>query len=145
MATRWQVYLAKLGTPVGGDHDGTEYSENHYLIYDTEVLDSDYTDKDEYIIYNPVLTREANQAGSFECDIPPTNSGYDKFDTFMLNVSGLLQTYISIYRDGEPIWQGRITEINIDFDKNKHIYAEGDMALYNDFQVKVNWADYIEH
>lgn len=145
MAVRWQVYLASLGTPVGSDHDGTEYLETHNLIYDTEVLDSDYTDKDEYIIYNPVLTREANQAGSFECDIPPTNSGYDKFDTFILNVSGLLKTYISIYRDGEPIWQGRITEINIDFDKNKHIYAEGDMALYNDFQVKVNWADYVEY
>lgn len=145
MAVRWQVYLAKLGTPVGGDHDGTEYLEEHTLIYDTSFLNSEYTDKDEYIIYDPVLTREANQAGLFECNIPPYNNGYDSFSTYGENVSGILDTYVSVYRDGDPIWQGRITEITIDFNKNKHIYAEGDMALYNDFQVRVDWSKYITY
>ena len=143
MATRWQVYVAKLGTPVGSDHDGTEYLEQRTLIYDTSFFNSEYTDKDKYIIYDPVLTREANQAGSFECDIPSYNNGYDSFSTYGENVSGILDTYVCVYRDEDPIWQGRITEIAIDFDKNKHIYAEGDMALYNDFQVKINWDNYV--
>ena len=142
MATRWRVYLADLGTPVGGDYDGSQYLETHTLIYDTNALNSNYSDKDEYIIYNPVLTREANEAGSFECDIPPYNNGYDAFDTYGQNVSGIYETFVSIFRDDDPIWQGRVTSIDIDFDRNKHIYAEGDMAIYNDFQIKVNWSDY---
>ena len=142
MATRWTVYLASLGTPVGGDHDGSEYLEQHSMIYDSSALDSEYSDKDNLIIYDPVLTREANEAGSFECDIPPYNTGYDEFDTYKDNVSGILKTYVAIYRDGNPYWQGRITEVTKDFNNNKHIYAEGDLALYNDFQCKITWADF---
>lgn len=141
MAVRWQVYLCELGTPVGGDHDGTEYLEQRHTIYDTKYLNS----TNELVIYDPVLTREGNQAGSFECDIPPFNACYDDFDSHRNNVSGILTTYITICRDEVAIWQGRITEISLDFDKNKHIYAEGDMALLNDFQVKINWSDYITY
>lgn len=144
MAVRWQVYLADVGTPEGSDYEGNEYVESRTLIYDSNALNlDDELYKDKYIIYNPVLTRQANEAGSFECDIPSFNHGYDRFETYGGNTSGIITTYISVWRDEECIWQGRVISIDIDFDLNKHIYAEGEMAFYNDFQIKINWSDYI--
>lgn len=96
------------------------------LIYDTAKLDDD-----SLILFDPVLIREANAAGSFEADIPVTNVCWN-------DLSLILGT-VEIERDGEIIWQGRITTIDVDFDLNKHIYAEGELAYLNDKWNFIDW------
>lgn len=96
------------------------------LIYDTTQIDDD-----SLLMFDPVLKRESNSAGSFEADIPITNVCWN-------NLSLILGT-IEIERDGEIIWQGRITTIEVDFDLNKHIYAEGELAYLNDRWNFIDW------
>lgn len=95
------------------------------LIYDTDNLD------DEHYLVEPILTREANEAGSFEADVPKTNICWGSLR--------LILGTIEIERDGEIIWQGRITQIDTNFELVKHIYCEGELAYLNDDTREIDW------
>src|SRR5699024_10910175 len=79
----------------------------------------------------PILTREANEAGSFEADVPKTNICWGSLR--------LILGTIEIERDGEIIWQGRITQIDNNFELVKHTYCEGELAYLNDDTREIDW------
>lgn len=119
----YQVYYGNIASSgSSGDYTWTYRT----LIYDTANFA-----ENRYIL-NAVLTREANEAGNFEADIPYGNVCYKDVDLYL--------SYIEVERDGEILWQGRVTSIKMDFDRNKHIYCEGELAYLNDIYVKVDWA-----
>lgn len=122
----YKVYYGKLTDgPIHDDGWGYMWV-NRTLIYDSSTPDDN-----DYLI-DPVLTREVNQAGSFEADVPKSHSCINNLELF----TGV----IDIERDGEVIWQGRIKTIETDFNLNKHIYCEGDLAYLNDVYVKIDWS-----
>lgn len=120
----YKVYYGRLTTP---DEDHNLYN----WISRTLVYDSANTMNDKTLMLNPVLTRKARESGSFEADIPPSNICYSSL-RIMLGV-------FEIERDSEILWQGRITQIDYDFQKNAHVYVEGDMAYLNDNHEQINW------
>ena len=109
------------------------YSDHYVWTSRTLIYDTGNPDNEHYLI-DPILTMNANEAGSFEADVPYTNICWDAF-VLMLGI-------IEVEEDGDIIWQGRITQINTDFELNKHIYCEGELSFLNDFVIEVNWDDY---
>lgn len=107
-------------------------SEDYYLwnkrtlIYQSGVAD------DSLLLLNPSLTMEANEAGNFEADVPFSNICWGDLQ--------LMLGTIEIEEDDEIIWQGRITQINDDFNLNKHIYCEGELAYLNDCMFRIDWS-----
>ena len=124
----YKVYYGYIDTC--GDTGYLDYYvwTSRTLIYDTANPD------DEHYLIDPVLTMNANEAGSFEADVPHTNVCWNDF-TLMLGI-------IEVEEDGDIIWQGRITQINTDFNLNRHIYCEGELSFLNDCAIAVNWDDY---
>lgn len=112
----------------------TEYLDHYVWTSRTLIYDTANADDNHYLI-DPVLTMAANEAGSFEADVPNSNVCWNSL-TLMLGI-------IEVEEDGDILWQGRITQINTDFDLNKHIYCEGELSFLNDCAIEVNWDDYI--
>lgn len=73
---------------------------------------------------NPKLTLEDNAAGTLSITLPPGNNGYDKVKR--------LTTDISVTRDGEEIWSGRVLDEHEDFDRCRTLTCEGALAFFND-------------
>lgn len=117
----YKVYYGRIG--FGSSYDSYDW-DTRQLIYDTESSSGDY-------LINPILTLEANEAGSFEADIPSSNSVWGSIRLFV----GMIE----ILEDDEILWQGRITQISQDFNLNKHIYCEGDLAFLNDLYHEIDW------
>lgn len=77
-----------------------------------------------YIISSPSVTKGTNKAGSFTFKIPPTNPLYGDLKK--------LKSIISIYKDGDIFWRGRILDERKDFNKIKEVTCEGELAFLND-------------
>lgn len=120
----YAVYYGELKSNGGSSYTWASKT----LMYSTNI---EFSNDMTYAIMDPVLIREANQAGSFECDVPYGNACYDSL-RYLLGV-------VSVEKNGKEIWQGRITSIDTDMDAYKHIYCEGDMSYLNDQWVKVDW------
>ncbi len=73
---------------------------------------------------NPKLILEDNGAGSLTITIPPTNTGYSTITR--------LTTDISVQKDGEELWSGRVLQEDKDFYNNRVLYCEGELAFFND-------------
>lgn len=119
------MYSVYYGTLKGSDDYYTWNKRT--LIYQTGTSD------DSLLLLNPVLNLEVNEAGNFEADVPNSNVCWDELQ--------LMLGTIEIEEDGEILWQGRITQINDDFDLNRHIYCEGELAYLNDCMFRINWDD----
>ena len=126
------AYKVYYGYLTSGGTGYTDYYNwtSRTLIYDT----ADVNDENSNYLLNSTLTMTANEAGSFEADVPKSNVCYDDLQ--------LMLGTIEIEEDGEIIWQGRITQIDTDFDLNKHIYCEGELAYLNDYVIEVKWEEY---
>ena len=75
-------------------------------------------------VLNPKLVLEDNGAGSLSMKLPPMNVGYSSIVRMI--------TDISVQKDGEEIWAGRVLSENKDFWNNRDLYCEGEMAFFND-------------
>lgn len=122
----YKVYYGSIGRDFG-DPDYEYHWESRKLMYDSSATEND----NDYLM-SPKLIREANAAGSFEADVPKSNSCWNDLK--------LILGIVEIERDGEIIWQGRITEIETSFDLTKHIYCEGELAYLNDDVVAIDWS-----
>ena len=101
-----------------------------YSIYaDDLCIYNDVLPTKELKLISPSLTMEENSAGSFSTKIPKDNPGYNSINR--------MTTEISIKRDGNIIWSGRITEENVDFYNQREIYCEGTLAYFNDSLCQV--------
>lgn len=80
-------------------------------------------------VLSPVLTREANKAGSLTFTIPLGNIAHSALSK--------LTTVVSVEQDGEEIWMGRVISTETDWWKNQKVTCEGDLAFLNDVGCRV--------
>lgn len=96
-----------------------------YEIYaDGVCIYSDISPLDELKVANPKLTLEDSSAGSLTMTLPPTNVGY--------NLIRRMTTDISVQKNGEEIWAGRVLSEDRDFWNNRILTCEGELAFLND-------------
>lgn len=96
-----------------------------YEIYADDVcIYNDISPLDELRIVNPKLTLEDSSAGSLTMTLPPTNVGY--------SLVRRMTTDISVLKDGEEIWAGRVLSEDGDFWNNRILTCEGELAFLND-------------
>ena len=96
-----------------------------YSIYADDVcIYSDVFAVDSMKVINPRLTLEDNGAGSLSVTLPPHNTGYASIVRMV--------TDISVQKDGEEIWAGRVLSESEDFYRNRILYCEGELAYFND-------------
>lgn len=96
-----------------------------YSIYaDGACIYSDVFALESMKVLNPKLVLEDNGAGSLSMKLPPMNVGYSSIVRMI--------TDISVQKDGEEIWAGRVLSENKDFWNNRDLYCEGEMAFFND-------------
>lgn len=96
-----------------------------YSIYaDGECIHSDIFACENRKALSPKLTLEDNSAGSLSIKLPPTNRGYRSIVRMI--------TDISVRKDGEEIWAGRVLSESKDFWNNRELYCEGELAFFND-------------
>lgn len=96
-----------------------------YSVYagNTCIYDDTSNDKSLRLIA-PTLELADSAAGSFKMTVPVTNAGY--------NLIERLKTYITVMKDGEEMWEGRVIDESIDFWKNRTLTCEGELAYLND-------------
>jgi phage minor structural protein len=91
---------------------------------------TDYACEPSQTLVSPKLTLEANAAGSLEFSVLPEQDGYD--NTYTRPRNG----YLIVLKDGEPIWDGRVTTRDMDWNNAKSIYAEGALSYLNDIMIQ---------
>lgn len=79
---------------------------------------------DELNLINPKLKLEVNKSGSFTFKMAACHPRYDDIR--------LMTSEITIYQNDEEIWRGRPIRIDEDFNKNKSVECEGELAYLND-------------
>jgi len=96
-----------------------------YTVYADDICI--YTDAyvdEKTTLYETKLTLEDNSAGQFDFSMPTTNVGYD--------ILQRVTSRITIYRESEEIWSGRIISESKDFWNNRIFTCEGELAFLND-------------
>lgn len=88
------------------------------LLYHPLLVD------DGYAIISATIDLELDKTGSATITIPVTNPMYN-------NISKML-SMVEIYDDDEQIFRGRVLHDDRDFDNNKELYCEGDLAFMID-------------
>ncbi|WP_278989917.1 phage tail spike protein [Segatella bryantii] len=91
---------------------------------------TDYACEPSQTLVSPKLTLEANSAGSLEFSVLPGQDGYNNIYTAPRN------GYLVVLKDGEPIWDGRVTTRDMDWNNSKSIYAEGALSYLNDIMIQ---------
>ena len=76
------------------------------------------------VLIEPKVTLEVNTAGTFTFKIPPGHPQYD------LPVKML--SCVQVFQDEIEIFNGRPTEVKIDFYNRKYISCEGQLAYLTD-------------
>lgn len=96
-----------------------------YTVYaDRALLYHPKMVNDGYAIYNPTLIIEDNKTGTFQFSMPITNVLYNSLKK--------MKTIITVYDDTELIFRGRILNDERDFNNNKLVYCEGELAFLLD-------------
>lgn len=87
----------------------------------TFMLSEPYSDNQ---VATPALREIVGKSGTLEFDINLLHPNYN--DVVMY------KTYISVERDGEEVWYGRVINISKDFYNTKTVICEGELGLLND-------------
>jgi hypothetical protein len=96
-----------------------------YSIYaDGACIYNDVFALNNMKVISPKLTLEDNAAGSLSITLPPQNIAYNSIVRMV--------TDISVRKDGEEIWAGRVLSESEDFYRNRVLYCEGELAFFND-------------
>ena len=84
--------------------------------------------QEQLAIVNPVITQEANKAGTFSFTIPPTHPKYSLIRKRL--------DLIEVYRDDELLFEGVCTEDGTDFFNQRKIDCEGSLTFLNDSTLR---------
>lgn len=95
------------------------------LLYDNEILFDPYSDN---IVTDAKLTAKYNNPDYFDFTVSSTNSLYDS----LKERSGLVE----LYYNGEKIFEGQITSIEMDLDGNKDVKCSGPLSYLSDTLVR---------
>lgn len=94
------------------------------IYYDDTLIYYDKTPIEELKLVDPVLSLEANTAGSLTFSMPTTNTGY----SLIQRMKGI----IKVTKNGYELWRGRVLAEDYDFQENKVITCEGELNFLND-------------
>lgn len=81
-----------------------------------------------YGVLSPKITFELNKAGSLQFVLPP--------DNVMYNGMKKLKSVITVEKDGEEIFRGRVLHDDRDFYNRKTVYCEGELSYLLDSVVR---------
>lgn len=95
------------------------YLDGQYLLYSTNISSLE--------IYDTKLTLETGKAGLFEFTVAPNHPEYGFFNELL--------SVITIYHDSEMVFRGRVFDTEIDVNRNKRVYCEGDLAYLHDSMI----------
>lgn len=95
---------------------------SYKVLCDNEILYADMAE--ELALVDPVVTLEANKAGSFTFTMPPRHPFYDKVN--------LRASTIDVYLGEELIFEGVPVQESTDFWNRKTIECDGELAFLND-------------
>ena len=84
---------------------------SYYVKLDDKTLYEPLLQSEGYVIISPSVTKAKNKAGSFTFKIPPTNPLYGSLKK--------LKSIISVYKDGNIFWKGRVLDERKNFNKIK--------------------------
>lgn len=122
-------------------------------VGDYRVCLHDDTVADQSVkLIDPSLELEKNTAGTFTFTLAPNNVGYNEHRVVTTMVDSIdssgnittktvvktvdlvarMQSTITIYRDGEEIWEGRVLSEERDWYNRRMITCEGELAYLND-------------
>lgn len=100
-----------------------------YRVYaNNKVLHHPHLFERGYILLDTVRIESSNVHGSFEFTMLPTHPEYDNLKK--------LVTWIYIYDDDKEVFRGRVLTDTIDFQNNKRVYCEGELAVFVDSVVR---------
>ena len=108
-----------------------------YTIYADDICIYDDTKSSDISLQlvSPKLVLADNTAGTFTVTIPPTNVGYEPIIR--------LRTTITILRDGEWLWEGRVLSEDRDFWNQRKITCEGVLAYLNDTHQEIGHYEHV--
>ena len=96
-----------------------------YQIYaDQTLIYDDESDDKSLRLVNPKLSLADSSAGTLTMTVPPGNAGYGTIVR--------MKTDITVMKDGEIFWQGRVLQENKDFWNQRALTCEGELAFFND-------------
>ena len=95
---------------------------SYKVLCDGEILCADMAE--DLALIDPVLTLEANKAGSFTFTMPPRHAFYDRVS--------LRQSTVQVYQGDELIFEGVPVQESTDFWNRKTIDCDGELAYLND-------------
>lgn len=91
---------------------------NNKVIHDPSQNDSGL------LVVGGVINKQVNCADSFTFTIYPDNVGYSDIE--------IMTTWLSVLKDGEVIFHGRVLAEKTGWNNEKEITCEGDLAILND-------------
>ena len=97
---------------------------SYYVKLDDKTLYEPLLQSEGYVIISPSVKKAKNKAGSFTFKIPPTNPLYGSLKK--------LKSIISVYKDDNIFWKGRVLDERKNFNKIKEVTCEGELAFLND-------------
>lgn len=95
------------------------YSDN-YLIYDSE--------NDNYQVGDPKLTQELNKVDDLKFTIYPNHVYYDRIQK--------LNSIITLFKDDELVFKGRVLNDDLDFNNAKSVTCEGSLGYLFDSLIR---------
>lgn len=95
---------------------------SYKVLCDGEILCADMAE--DLALIDPVLTLEANKAGSFTFTMPPRHAFYDRVQ--------LRQSTVQVYQGDDLIFEGVPVQESTDFWNRKTIDCDGELAYLND-------------
>ncbi len=87
-----------------------------------------HSEIDKYRLINVLLTMEVNTAGSLSFTILPDHPN--------LSALGKLKPVISVLKNGEVYWKGRIIEDTLAIDNSHKVYCEGKLKTLEDTIIR---------
>lgn len=99
----------------------TIYSDDN-LIYAPNLVD------DGYYVVEPKLDMELNLSSTFQFGLPVDAAGYDKVSK--------LKSIVKVYDGDRRIFRGRCMSDELNLEKQKDIYCEGELAFLQDSVVR---------
>lgn len=107
-----------------------------YTIYcDDTLIYTDQSHDLKYKLLDATLHLEDNAAGTLDLSLPKTNIGYSMIKKMV--------SHIVVYRNDEKIFGGRAITESYDFDMNRQLTCEGELAYLNDtYQPGKDWMEH---
>lgn len=104
-----------------------------YKVYVNEdLIFNDQLPDDDLVLVKPKLVLEDNEPGTFDFTLPLKHRYMNKTNSFGRPFCGSLTDTVTIYKNGEWLWEGRPVSETSDFYNRRVIHCEGALSYLKD-------------